>query len=156
MFALIKDGTVVKFPYTFRDLRIDNPLTSFPRNMTALQAKEHGVEKVVEAIRPEYNSRTHKISIQKTPSFDGEKWVLAWDITPLSQEEIDEIRVKLEASIRRKRDQKLAETDFIVLKHYEAGTPVPQAWVDYRQSLRDVTQQAEFPYRVAFWPKPEA
>lgn len=154
MFALIKNGIVEKFPYKFRDLRGDNPQTSFPRNMTLEQAKAYGVEKVVVGEKPEYNSRTHKITIQKTPSLDGERWVLRWNVEPLTQDEIEAIRSKLEANIRRKRNEKLAETDFIILKHVEAGLPVPTAWAEYRQHLRDVTDQPEFPYRVAFWPKP--
>lgn len=40
--------------------------------------------------------------------------------------------------LRRDRDRLLAETDWIVIKSAEAGVPVPKAWADYRQALRDL------------------
>jgi len=53
--------------------------------------------------------------------------------------------------VRRDRDVKLAETDWIVARAYERGEPVPAEWVEYRQALRDVTKQ-ENPFFVA-WPE---
>jgi hypothetical protein len=47
--------------------------------------------------------------------------------------------------IREVRNFLLADTDHIVLINAEAGTDVPQNWVDYRQALRDITNQAGFP-----------
>lgn len=41
--------------------------------------------------------------------------------------------------LRAVRDQKLAETDWVVTKAMERNEPVPQKWVTYRQALRDIT-----------------
>ena len=43
--------------------------------------------------------------------------------------------------IRKERNRKLSETDWIVTKLYELGDPVPIEWKAYRQSLRDITTQ---------------
>lgn len=43
--------------------------------------------------------------------------------------------------IRKERNRKLSETDWIVTKLYELGDPVPIEWKEYRQSLRDITTQ---------------
>ena len=54
-------------------------------------------------------------------------------------------------SARAKRDRFLTETDWVVVKHNELGTPIPQEWLDYRQELRDITEQSGFPDNVE-WP----
>ena len=41
--------------------------------------------------------------------------------------------------LRAARDQKLAETDWVVTKALERGETVPADWVTYRQILRDIT-----------------
>jgi hypothetical protein len=41
--------------------------------------------------------------------------------------------------LRAVRDQKLAETDWVVTKALERGETVPADWVTYRQILRDIT-----------------
>ena len=54
-------------------------------------------------------------------------------------------------SARNQRDRLLTETDWVVVKHNELGTPIPQEWLDYRQALRDITEQSGFPDNVE-WP----
>lgn len=56
-------------------------------------------------------------------------------------------------TVRARRDQLLADTDWLVIRAADTGTPMPAPWQQYRQALRDVTQQAGFPLDVA-WPAP--
>ena len=42
--------------------------------------------------------------------------------------------------LRNKRNNLLAQTDYIVIKAKETGTTIPTAWKTYRQALRDITQ----------------
>jgi hypothetical protein len=53
-------------------------------------------------------------------------------------------------SIRSKRNQLLAQTDWVVARAYERAEPVPKNYIDYRQALRDITNQAD-PYNIT-WP----
>jgi len=53
-----------------------------------------------------------------------------------------------EELIRGKRDSLLKETDWMVLP--DSSQP-SQAWLDYRQALRDIPQQEGFPSNVV-WP----
>ena len=56
---------------------------------------------------------------------------------------------------RLRRNSLLVESDIAVLRAYEAATPVSQAWVTYRQALRDITTNSGFPENFT-WPiKPE-
>lgn len=68
---------------------------------------------------------------------------LAWEIVPPSNE-------VLWAQVRYKRDALLAETDWMTVRAQEQGAPAPQEWLDYRQALRDITQQSD-PANIV-WP----
>jgi hypothetical protein len=59
--------------------------------------------------------------------------------------------IELSASVRVERDNKLKETDWIVIKNLELNANIPGAWEVYRQALRDVPTQAGFPWTIT-WP----
>lgn len=54
-------------------------------------------------------------------------------------------------AVRAERNKLLADSDWVVIRAVENGSPVPGAWIAYRQGLRDITQQAGFPGSVV-WP----
>lgn len=56
---------------------------------------------------------------------------------------------------RAKRDQLLRESDWVTIRARELDNPVPQAWADYRQALRDVPQQDGFPETISWPAEPE-
>ena len=53
-------------------------------------------------------------------------------------------------TVRRERDRKLDQTDWLRLREIDTGEPTPQAWLDYRQALRDITNQPD-PLNIV-WP----
>jgi len=57
--------------------------------------------------------------------------------------------------LRKKRNQKLAETDWVVTMHKELGTNIPAAWKTYRQALRDITDTYTSLDDVVWPEKPE-
>ena len=54
-------------------------------------------------------------------------------------------------SVRQSRDDKLKETDWVVIKNLELNANIPGAWEVYRQALRDMPTQAGFPWTIV-WP----
>jgi len=54
-------------------------------------------------------------------------------------------------SVRTSRDDKLKETDWIVIKNLELNANIPGAWEVYRQALRDIPAQSGFPWTIT-WP----
>lgn len=85
----------------------------------------------------------------------------------LSAEEIEAInnarRAVLEkmgdraaADARRKRDDLLKESDWVLIRSVDQAVPVPQEWVQYRQALRDLPLQANFPNAINWPTKPVA
>jgi hypothetical protein len=58
-------------------------------------------------------------------------------------------------AVRASRGAKLAETDWVVIKSIETGTPVPADVAAERQALRDITAQPSFPWGVEWPTQPE-
>lgn len=54
----------------------------------------------------------------------------------------------LATTARAKRDALIKETDFYMLPDYPA---VPEGIAEYRQALRDITEQSGFPHSID-WP----
>lgn len=56
--------------------------------------------------------------------------------------------------IKEYRNKLLSETDWIVTRSYDQNLPLSQEWKDYRQALRDITDQSD-PDNIV-WPiKPQ-
>ena len=51
------------------------------------------------------------------------------------------------------RDLLLSNTDWIIIRSLDQGTPIPADWQTYRQSLRDITNQPGYPLNI-IWPTP--
>lgn len=55
--------------------------------------------------------------------------------------------------VRTERNQRLADCDYVTLRSTDQGVVVPVEWVTYRQALRDITDNVNFPYLTpADWP----
>jgi len=52
---------------------------------------------------------------------------------------------------RTLRDRLLSQCDWVVTKAQESGEEVPKEWREYRQALRDITEQPGFPDNID-WP----
>lgn len=74
------------------------------------------------------------------------------EITEARRRYIDSIGNRFANDARRKRDELLKKSDWVVLRAYDQGNPVPAAWSTYRQQLRDVTSQSGFPNEID-WPQ---
>ena len=76
--------------------------------------------------------------------------VLEWQDDTITKPTDKEIKNKYDElvaaeplnQVREVRNQKLAETDWVVTMHKELGTNIPTAMKTYRQALRDITDDA--------------
>jgi hypothetical protein len=142
MYVKISNGMVSQFPYTLGNLKQDNPQVSFPVNISNELLATYDVFPVKELPAPTFDNLTHRLS-QSIVNIDNE-WCQLW--------ESRELKISLASNnIRAKRDRLLSNTDWVVTNNLEIGNPIPQEWLYYRQSLRDVTEQSGFPYNVT-WP----
>ena len=140
MYVKVTDGIPVL--YSIGSLKNDNPNTSFPSDISDSLLKEWSVYPCVEGSVPELSEceqaiRGNIISVDGvwTQTFTKENW-------PLDQ---------AKQYIRDKRNRLLSDTDWMALSDVTLAEP----WATYRQSLRNITSQAGFPYSVTWPTKPE-
>jgi malate synthase len=62
------------------------------------------------------------------------------------------VNAHLSVEVRKQRDNLLKESDWVVVKAFETNTAIPANWATYRQALRDIPQQLDFPTNVS-WPE---
>jgi hypothetical protein len=156
MYAKIKSGSVVQYPYGVAELLADNPSTNFgvsPDVATLFPDTEEALIKgcvlveVVASSPPEHKVRTHK-AVAQTPILQDGVWVCGWAMVPKSEEEIAQDDVQQAKEVRADRNQRLAACDWTQLPDASVDKT---AWATYRQALRDITSQASFPWGVD-WP----
>lgn len=78
--------------------------------------------------------------------YENGNWILQ---TPESMQGVE---ISLATTTRAARTQKLFESDWTQLGDANLSDEERQAWVAYRQALRDVTNQEGFPSNV-IWPE---
>jgi len=144
MFVKTTNGAVDQYPYTIGNLRKDNPNTSFPKRPSDTLLSEWGMQPVAKIDRPTVDHT--KNVVEGTPVLIDGTWTQVWETTDATAEEIAERTDKAADSVRSQRDNLLANSDWRVIKAQETSTPMNQAWVDYRQALRDITAHANFPH----------
>ena len=121
MYALIKNGAVDTYPYTFAMLRKDNPNVSYPRGYDITQ--EDDVVLVQETSKPDYDL-TKNIT-EGTPQEYAGVWLQIWEETPASAEEIAS-RQALEKTKAERREvkQDTFVNNFISMSPTEVNTYV--------------------------------
>ena len=140
MYVQLTNNQPSKFPYTLADLRRDNPNTSFPADVTSEMLASFNVHLVTAAPVPDFDSKTHRVK-QSVQLVDG-AWTQVWHLQELPEQQAS-------ANIRAERNRRLVDCDWTQLSDAPGDTG---AWATYRQALRDISSQAEFPYGVA-WPE---
>lgn len=86
----------------------------------------------------------HDPSTQKlvsTPPYVDGDYVVTVRVESLTTAEIDSMKNSVLANIRGQRDEKLAETDWQILKTLERGSAIGTAMLTYRQALRDIPSE---------------
>lgn len=72
-------------------------------------------------------------------------WTQQWQVRPPTEQETSAKTIE----VRAERNRLLTDSDWTQVK----DAPVDQAaWAAYRQALRDITQQAGFPWEIT-WPE---
>lgn len=136
----------IRFPYTIKELRRENPNTSFPDQIPAALLAEFGVYKIANTTAPIVDNDTHRVR-HATPELINNVWTEKWEVLQLPLEQASD-------NIRSKRDNLLKiHVDQINAVRWNVMTTEQQtAWTDYRQALLDIPNQTGFPYSVE-WPE---
>lgn len=152
-FAFVENGEITKYPIGLEDLRRKYPNTSFPKSIEGANLTDFGVENVVDLPQPEFNSETQYLTPNQPILVNG-VWTKDWSIVNHTEEELALKRERKELDVRIQRNQLLQASDWTVATDTPLTSEVKQAWIEYRQSLRDVPTQTEFPDEVTWPTKP--
>lgn len=149
MFALVKNGSISVYPYTVTDLRRANPNTGLPNFPDDAALEMFKVFRVFFSTPLEYDERT-QVLVEDMPVFNtaDQRWTQVWSVRDMTT---DELQAKLDtksSAIRAARNGKLIASDWTQLADSPADVA---AWAAYRQELRDITAQVDFPWDVT-WP----
>ena len=165
------NGQVDQFPYTVGQFRRDNPQTSFPKDIPVEIVRRHAVYPVTELAKPDCDPLVQSLVRDAMPQREVIRLKTEADCTDPITNEVDQSQVgqplygnnwqvgytvenkpqdEAERNIRNKRDGLLAETDWVALSDVTMSAEMQS----YRQALRDITNQAGFPYSVTWPTKP--
>jgi hypothetical protein len=152
MFALIQDGSIVRYPYTLTDLRLANPHISFATVPDDETLESHGLVQVGFSSQPVASYQ--QVVEEGLPVFNQELnlWQQVWTVRDLTPEELQQRTDSQAQNVREERNLKLSQSDWTQL----ADSPVDkELWAAYRQALRDVPSQVSFPWDVTWPTQPE-
>lgn len=146
MYAKIANGQIVKFPYTLEDMIADN--AEIVGEPTEEQLEACGAKLAQPNARPAHSSRTHTFEMACALDANGNPV-----INYISTEKPIEIA---SFNMRDARNSALTRCDWVITRAFEEGTPVPAAYLAYRQALRDLPSQPGFPYDYVWPQEPQA
>ena len=107
-YALVVNGVVTKYPYSFMELRKSNPGVSYPRAPSDERLADWGVVRVMEVKRPAYS--TTMDYQETTPTMINGVLYQMWMGVPASPDEV----ARREARITRDAERLTVKTDTFV------------------------------------------
>ena len=143
-----KDGKFVRHIHDVEPTQWDADNFCFARRLTEEQADKFGVTKIQIVTAPYYNPATQ--SREEGPAILSQGvWSQTYVVSNLSSEDVSTKYQLKSSEIRDARDRMIAATDWTQLP--DVPQSIKDKWVPYRKALRDVPQQAGFPFNVV-WP----
>jgi hypothetical protein len=114
MYVLVENENVIKYPYSFSQLREDNPNVSYTRNPTDETLEYFNIFRVNEVPQPEIDEIKQNI-VEGIPEFKSGQWYQTWDVYSASEKEI-EVRIDiLKKKINLERDRRIDLPKFVSL-----------------------------------------
>ena len=143
---LAQDGTVEQYPYSLTQLKLDNPNVSFTTSYDDNTLLAFNVVPVVSVTKPPFIY--DKNLIVTAVEAEGGGYVQVWSYEDADPADVVQRTIDESSIVRAQRNNLLSTSDWTQLP----DSPVDSVtWATYRQELRDVPQQAGFPWTVT-WP----
>ena len=139
----VQGNNIVKYPVYEQDIKNLFPNTSFT---IPFVPPDEFVE-VVDTPQPEIG--VFEKVVELSPIFVDGSWIRQWEVQSISDEEKLILTTNKEIMVRNDRNRRLAVTDWTQLP--DVSSTIKNNWLSYRQSLRDITDQPDFPWNIT-WP----
>jgi hypothetical protein len=135
------------------EFRAAFPSTGFPIHITEQTYNEFGYDVVLEG--PQAQPTRYQVGFADgVQQIDG-KWFTKYSVADMDDEAKaakDEEQAK---SVRTQRTEKLRDCDWTQLDDTPMSNTQKAGWATYRQALRDVPNQAGFPFDIEWPTQPE-
>lgn len=99
MWAKIVDGAVAAYPYGVRELREENPNTSFPEEISTELLESFGIVVVVPHYPPAFDYRTHDCN-RVSPALQDGEWHETWLLTAAAPEVVEARKLEVRQTMR--------------------------------------------------------
>jgi len=149
-YAKIENNLVTEYPLFEGDLENRFPDLKFPMDTHGTPIPE-GYVKVVPKMPPENDFANRYL--ESLPEFVDGVWTTTWTPVPLTEEERTQWHDSVCDNIRNKRNIELLQCDWTQLPDSPLTTDTKSQWQSYRQQVRDITAQPNFPDNI-IWPIP--
>ena len=128
MYLKVNNGIIEQYPYSYGQLRQDNPQTSFPAQMSDERLAEWNVYPVKPVDKPSVDYTKNVAELN--PVLTNGEWVQTWQVTDASADEITERKAQLNAEAEQNRiNAYQRESDPIYFK-WQRGEDTEQEWLD--------------------------
>jgi hypothetical protein len=143
MFARIENGSCAAYPV---DPYAENPTTSFALDWSGgvVNGVEYASVVPVDVPQVPYTQNF----AEGVPALINGVWTQTWVVTDATPEQIAARTDDQSSMVRLDRNSRLTACDWTQLPDVSVDV---QAWAEYRQELRDITDQVGFPWDVD-WP----
>jgi hypothetical protein len=135
------------------EFRAAFPSTGFPIHITEQTYNEFGYDVVLEG--PQAQPTRYQVGFADgVQQIDG-KWFTKYSVADMDDEAKaakDEEQAK---NVRTQRTEKLRDCDWTQLDDTPMSNTQKAGWAEYRQALRDVPNQAGFPFDIEWPTQPE-
>lgn len=136
MYILVKPDQTTVYPYSFYQLRRDNPRTSFRTDMTDSELAQWGMFPVIEAPDSVFDPEQYKEVVSSWPELVNGDWVINKTVVPLTEDELASIQLEKQNIINAHNREILASTDWYVIRKSETGIEVPIDITIIRETAR--------------------
>lgn len=142
LIRLRADGALI----TDHQFRAAHGMVFSPPQLSPELLDSYGADPVLEGPQPTLTR--YQTAAMDGVRLDGAYWMTNWVAVDMGEEAIAALDARQAEAVRADRNARLAASDWTQL----ADAPVDSApWATYRAALRDVPQQAGFPWDVV-WP----
>lgn len=143
MYAEISQEQIIAYPCNpFQD----HPTTSFPLDWPGGWVNGREYAKVINVFPPSHDYQ-HDVQ-EQLPEFVNGHWQQSWIVVEATPEKIQQRNANQELMQREQRNQKLLASDWTQLNNTPLGPELVAQWAEYRQQLRDITNQPSWPWDI--------
>jgi hypothetical protein len=129
MYALIENNVITKYPYSISELKLDNPDTSFPSELSNELLSEWNIYPITISSQP---SITYKQNIvEGTPNLINGVWKQVWTVQDKHLNEVNAIQEEGKKQAYRE------ESDPLFFK-WQRGEATQQDWLDKVNEIKQL------------------